>query len=128
MIDVIAAIIESGGRYLIGRRKKGKLKGKWEFPGGKLEGNETCEEFLVRELDEEFGVKVKVGRILSENVHDYGWAKIRLVGYYAEHVSGEFRLTDHDRIEWVLPNEFEGYDFAPADIPFVKKLVEEYSK
>ena len=47
---------------------------------------------------------------------------------YAEHVSGEFRLTDHDRIEWVLPNEFEGYDFAPADIPFVKKLVEEYSK
>ena len=75
-IDVIAAIIEIEGKFLIGRRKKEKsLGGKWEFPGGKLEPLEEHKECLIRELREEFGVEIEVGNLLGENTHDYGWKK-----------------------------------------------------
>lgn len=127
VLDVVAAIIEREGKFLIGRRIRGELKGKWEFPGGKLKNNETCKECLMRELYEEFRVKVEVGKRLGENVHDYGWVEIRLIGYYAKHVSGEFRLIDHDQIEWVPPHEFKNYDFAAADIPLVQIVADNYS-
>lgn len=123
MIDVTAAIIEKEGKYLIARRKGGNLNGKWEFPGGKLEDGESHEKCLERELDEEFGVKVEIGDYFLENVHKYKWGlEIRLVGYSAKHISGNFNLTVHDKIMWVYVNEMNCYDFAEADIPFIKKL------
>lgn len=123
MIKVAAAIIVKKNKILIAKRKSGDfLGGKWEFPGGKLEEGETLEECLKRELFEEFQIVAKVGSFFEENVHTYGDKTIHLLSYETEHVSGEFNLNVHDDIAWITKEELDNYDFAEADIPFVKKL------
>ncbi len=122
-IDVTAAIIERGGKFLIAKRKQGNhLENKWEFPGGKIEPEETPEACLQRELAEEFGVAVTVTNFVAQSVFDYGDRNIRLLGYSATYVSGDFQLNDHDEIRWISKEEFENYDFAPADLPLVEKV------
>jgi len=133
-ILVTAAIIERDGRVLIARRREGDhLAGKWEFPGGKVEPGETPEGCLARELEEEFGVRTRVGEFVVSSVHDYGDKKIELLAYRVEAPApaareastGEWRLHAHDRIEWVTPEEMNGYDFAQADLPIVARLQRE---
>jgi len=127
-IGVAAAIIKIESKVLIGRRRKGKsLEGKWEFPGGVIEDDETPEECLIREIKEEFGVVIEIGKCVGESIFDYGEVEIRLLGYYATHVSGEFTPKDHDRIELVFPKEFGRYDFAEADIPLARIVANDYS-
>ena len=124
IIEVTAALIEKDGKFLIARRKPGKhLEGKWEFPGGKIEGLETPEECLRRELREEFEIETKVGEFVAESVFEYETIRVRLLGYRVEYISGEFRLNDHDKIEWIHPSEFDTCDLAPADIPIAQKLI-----
>src|SRR3989344_7255961 len=122
-IDVTAAIIEKNGKFLIARRKKGKhLEYKWEFPGGKVEQQETSEECLVRELKEEFGIIAEVSDFVTESIFDYGDRKIRLLGYRAKYVSGKFKLNAHDKIKWIFASEFGKFDFAEADLPLIEKI------
>ena len=124
-IDVTAAIIEKDGKFLIAKRKKGKhLENKWEFPGGKIEELETPEECLARELEEEFGIIAEIADFITESFFDYGDRKIRLLGYRAKYISGEFRLNAHDDIKWVSANEFIEFDFAEADLPLIEKILE----
>lgn len=123
-IDVTAAIIEKDRKFLIAKRKKGKhLENKWEFPGGKIEQQETPEECLVRELEEEFGIVTEIAEFIAESLFDYGDRKIRLLGYRVKYISGEFRLNAHDDIRWISKNEFIRFDFAEADLPLVEKIL-----
>ncbi|MBI2670255.1 MAG: (deoxy)nucleoside triphosphate pyrophosphohydrolase [Candidatus Yanofskybacteria bacterium] len=123
IVDVVAAIIEKDGEFLIAKRKKGKhLEEKWEFPGGKIEVHETPEKCLERELKEEFGILVKARNFVAESIFDYGNVKIRLLGYKAKYISGEFNLNDHDEIKWVVADELVKFDLAEADIPLAKKV------
>lgn len=125
MINVTAAIIEKGGKFLIAKRAKGKhLENKWEFPGGKIEAQETPQECLRRELEEEFGITAEIGNFVTESIFDYGDRTIRLLGYNAKYISGEFRLNAHDEIRWVSADELSNFDFAEADLPIVKKIIE----
>ncbi len=124
IINATAAIIERDGKFLIAKRKRGKhLENKWEFPGGKIEDKETPEECLARELEEEFGIVAKIADFVAESVFNYGDKKVRLLGYRAQHISGEFILNDHDEVRWIFPNEFDSFDFAEADIPIIKKVL-----
>jgi len=123
-IDVTAAVIEQNGKFLIAKRKKGKhLENKWEFPGGKIEPGESPEKCLVRELREKFDIVAEIADFITESVFDYGDRKIRLLGYHAKYISGEFRLNAHDDIKWVFANEFVRFDFAAADLPLIDKLL-----
>jgi 8-oxo-dGTP diphosphatase len=123
IINVTAAVIENNGKFLIARRKKEKhLGGKWEFPGGKIEPQETPEECLRRELEEEFGIVAKINNFVAESVFDYGDRKIRLLGYYADYISGAFILNAHDEIRWVSADELNKFDFAEADLPLIRKI------
>lgn len=123
IIDVTAAIIEKDGKFLIAKRLKGKhLEGKWEFPGGKIEKNETPEECLARELQEEFDILAEIGDFVTESLFQYGKRNIRLLGYRAKYISGEFRLNAHDEIRWIPLNEFSKFDFAEADLPLIEKI------
>lgn len=125
MIDVAAAIIANEqGEILIARRKKGKaLEGLWEFPGGKIEGKETAEECLKRELREELNIEIQPCEWFGENEHDYGNIHIRLIAIKAKYVGGKVTLVDHDQYKWISPGELIKYEFAPADIVFVEKLM-----
>jgi len=109
---------------LAARRGPGKhLEGYWEFPGGKLEKNESPEGCLERELFEEFGISSKVGAYIGESVYDYGEKVVRLMGYEVEHTAGDFNLVDHDELRWLEIDQLSDVKWAPADIP----LVEQYA-
>ena len=125
MIDVTAAIIEKQGLLLITRRSVDKhLGGMWEFPGGKLELNESLEECLEREIKEELGIKIQVMKLLAVNDYRYEKGSIRLHAFRANFVEGEITLKDHDEYQWTPKTELDKYEFAPADIPFVNMLKE----
>ena len=123
MKTVTAAILEKDGKILIARRRDDdRQAGKWEFPGGTVEPDETPQTCLKREMQEEFGISVTVGRVFGENIYQYDHATIRLIACMVSWESGRMVLNDHADFRWVLPEQMLEYDFAPADIPFVRKL------
>lgn len=124
VIPVAAAIIENEqGMVLIARRKEGKSQGGlWEFPGGKIEVDETAENCLRRELLEEMNIAIEPYAFFGGNDHFYGDVHIRLVAYKAKFLSGEIKLIDHDDYTWVGRAQLVEYEFAPADVKFVEML------
>lgn len=123
LVTVTAAILKKDNKILIAKRKEGHLANKWEFPGGKLESNESPEECLKRELREEFGIDTKIGKLVATSIYEYPHIKIKLMAYEVEYITGEFRLNDHQEIIWVSKEDLSNYDLAPADIPIVKKII-----
>ena len=122
VIDVTAAIWVRDGRVLIARRRPGVSQaGLWEFPGGKIRPSETPEACLVREIEEELGVRVTIEGFFAESVHAYAERTIRLLAY---RVGGAGTPAPHDHAElrWVTPDELDRFDFCPADLPFVRQL------
>ena len=125
LTTVTCAIIEDGDKILIARRAADQnIAGKWEFPGGKVEEGESPEECLKRELEEEFGIQVEVGEFITSNKHHYDHISIELKAFRTKYISGEFTLSDHDKIEWVSPDELLDYDLAEADVPIAGELLE----
>lgn len=125
-LRVTAAILRRppDPRVLVARRAPGKdLAGYWEFPGGKIEAGETPEACLARELREEFDVEVLVRDFVARSVHAYPTRTVELLAFAADHVAGEFRLRDHDAIQWVAPHDLPTIRLAPADVPLVATLL-----
>ncbi|KRD81753.1 NUDIX hydrolase [Bacillus sp. Root147] len=126
MKKVMAAIIKDENRLLIAKRhSKDPLGGKWEFPGGKIEPGETPQECLVREIKEELGVEVKIGPFYDDNVYSSQDHDIHLLFYWAGIINGEVIPVVHDDLKWTTIEELANFDFAPADIPIVKRLMKE---
>ena len=101
-IKVVAAVIKKNNKILIARRKKGKqLEFKWEYPGGKLKNDEKESAALKRELKEEFSIEASIGKYLTESFCEYGDININLKAYIVQSFSGNFKLVDHDKIEWI---------------------------
>lgn len=123
---VTAAIIIKDGTALVVRRAPSeKLAGKWEFPGGKVEAGETAEACLERELYEELNIRGTTGQHLCDSRYDYGSGAILLKAYLYNWTSGKMKLTVHDQLKWLHPNELLSVDLAPADIA-VAQSVKEY--
>lgn len=122
MQEVVAAIIEQNHKILIARRKSGKKFGElWEFPGGKLEQNESPEIALQRELQEELGITAKIGKFIGRVTLPEN--KIAMSAYEVKYFSGEITLLDHSEFKWVKPSELNNYEYAPADIPLIEKYL-----
>ncbi len=120
---VTAAVIERNGKVLCARRKPGLVaEGLWEFPGGKLEVGETPESGLKRELEEELGVEATVGEFLCSVPFTGSFASFELVVYRADLLGGDLRLTDHDEIRWLPPEEMDESLFSKPDRPVVRML------
>ena len=117
MIQVAAGVLWHEGRVLLGERRR--PPGKWEFPGGKVEPGESAPECLVRELREELGIEVHVGRLIVEVRQE-----IHLLAYEATWVSGSLEVLDHVRVAWVLPGELSGYALMPGDVAVASKVLE----
>lgn len=120
---VTAAVVERNGKILVARRKTGMVAGGlWEFPGGKLEEGEDPEHGLARELEEELGVRARVGEFLCSVPFAGPLASFELVVYRTELLSDAFRLTDHDEIRWLAPAEMDESSFSKPDRPVVRLL------
>ena len=125
MIDVTAAVIESGGRILICRRRDGeRFGGLWEFPGGKTEPGESPEEGLGREIREELDLEIEVGDRIASFPFGKSSDGLILTAFFArlKPETPELVLKDHAEARWVRPADLERFDFAPADRPFVRIL------
>lgn len=123
MIKVTAAILIKDDKLLIAKRKPNdKLANKWEFPGGKIEDGETPEQCLKREMKEEFDINVSVDEYLGSSIYQYSHVSIKLLAYRTHWEGGTISLKAHDEFRWVSVKQLQEYDFAPADIPFIKKL------
>ncbi|MGB8334496.1 MAG: (deoxy)nucleoside triphosphate pyrophosphohydrolase [Desulfobacterales bacterium] len=124
IVKVTAAIMSSNDRVLIAQRKaEHHLAGKWEFPGGKIESGETPEECLRRELKEEFDIDTRVGAFLGSSHYPYDHQTIELLAFRVVWEDGILRVREHARVEWVRIGQLARFDFAPADVPFVEKLL-----
>jgi|UniRef100_UPI00404B54D3 8-oxo-dGTP diphosphatase len=121
-IPVVCALIEYEGRVLLAQRPHHKhLGGKWEFPGGKVEPDENPAQALIREIREELGCAIILGRELPRNEHTYDQTTIVMIPYLAqlEGNSAEIKPTEHIAVAWAKPEELLDYDLAAADLPVV---------
>lgn len=120
-IRVVAAALMRDGRVLAARRGPGQRQaGLWELPGGKVEAGESDAEALQRELAEELDLRIQVGEVLAENIHQYPDLTIRLVALKAT-LGGDQQpcATEHDALCWLGPDALHTVDWAPADIPLL---------
>lgn len=125
-IHVACAVIERDGLVLAALRSASKhLPLKWEFPGGKIEAGEGREECLRRELVEEMGVEISVGRALTPATHRYDAFTVTLYPYVCRIVSGEIALYEHAEIRWLTPAGLHELDWADADFPVIAQYQRE---
>lgn len=127
IIPVVCAIIERDGLVLCALRSEHmSLPGKWEFPGGKLEANELPEEALIREINEELNIEIKIIEALPIAEHAYVPEKIiQLIPYRCVTVSDETPTpTEHSELRWMKKDELPLLDWAAADIPIVLNYIQ----
>ena len=114
--DVVAAIIKKDDCYLLAKRNKEKYMGlKWEFPGGKVEKDESFEEALSREILEELNVNIEIHNKVTEERYQDDEINIVLHYYMCSLIDTDIVLSEHEAIEWVKKQDFLNYEFVPGD-------------
>ena len=124
MINVVAGIIRNkDNKILIAQRNMKKSQGGlWEFPGGKIENGETMEEAIVREIKEELDMDIAFESYFDEKKYIYPEKEINLIALNCRIVGEKYDVLEHEKVEWISVEEFDNFEFAPADIYFVNKL------
>jgi 8-oxo-dGTP diphosphatase len=126
-IEVVAAIVVHEGKVLCVQRGESKLdyiSKKFEFPGGKLEADETLEQALTREMSEELKMFVTVERLFLTVEHSYPDFNLVMHSFICHTHSRELTLTEHLQALWLGIDELDILDWAAADIPIVERLRE----
>lgn len=127
MITVVCAVIIQKHRVLATQRGPGQDRpGKWEFPGGKVQPGESETRALEREIDEELQVKIRPGYRLTPVIHHYPNVSICLIPYLCRLSAGEITLSEHSAYRWCTADELEQLDWAEADRPVVREVVERW--
>ena len=123
--EVVAALIWDNDKFMICQRPAHKARGLlWEFVGGKVEAGETKEAALIRECQEELGVTLSVGDVFMEVIHEYPDITVRLTLFNAVIAQGVPQKLEHNDIRWITPAEIPQYDFCPADVEILDKIME----
>lgn len=123
-IRVVAAVIADEGRYLITqRRPTAVLPLLWEFPGGRVEPNESDTDALKREVRHRLSVDIEVGELISFVSHPYEHYVVDLYLYECKVTAGELRALNVHDFRWATSDEFDQYPFTPADEASMNKLL-----
>ena len=123
--EVVAALIWDNDQFMICQRPAHKARGLlWEFVGGKVEAGETKEAALIRECREELAVTVSVGDVFMEVTHEYPDITVQLTLFNAVINQSVPQKLEHNDIRWITPAEIPQYDFCPADIEILDKIME----
>ena len=126
-IRVVAAVIkatnEKGDPMIFAtQRGYGDFKGGWEFPGGKIEEGETPQEALIREIREELETEIAVGELIDTIEYDYPTFHLSMDCFWAEIVSGDLVLKEHEAAKWLTKYELDTVEWRPADVTLIEKL------
>ena len=125
-IKVVAAVIcdslENTTKIFATARGYGEFKGKWEFPGGKLEVGETSQQALIREIQEELAVKIEVGELIDTIEYDYPTFHLSMDCFLCVVIDGEIILKEAEAAKWLDKYELYSVDWLPADIALIEKL------
>ena len=123
--EVVAALIWENDKFMICQRPAHKARGLlWEFVGGKVEAGETKEAALIRECQEELGVTLSVGDVFMEVIHEYPDITVQLTLFNAVIAEGSPQKLEHNDIRWITPAEIPQYNFCPADVEILDKIME----
>ena len=123
--EVVAALIWDEDQFMICQRPAHKARGLlWEFVGGKVEAGETKEAALIRECQEELAVTLSAEDVFMEVVHEYPDITVRLTLFNATIAEGVPQKLEHNDIRWITPAEIPQYDFCPADVEILDKIME----
>ena len=127
MIEVVAALIWQGDKFMICQRSAHKARGLlWEFVGGKVEPGETKEQALIRECMEELAITLSVGDVFMDVTHEYPDITVHLTLFNATIAEGEPQKLEHNDIKWITPSKIPNYEFCPADKEILAKICEVY--
>lgn len=123
-VHVVGAIIKNdNGEILCALRGPDMtLANYWEFPGGKIEKGESKSEALQREVLEELGCEIDVLKQVEDTTYEYDAVIVRLETFYSRIKSGTPKSFEHAELRWVPVNQLAALNWAPADIPAVKKV------
>ena len=123
-VKVVAAIIRDGNHILATQRGYGEQKDGWEFPGGKVESNETPEAAIVREIREELNADIEVTGFLTTVEHDYPNFHLSMDCFWARLAEGsEMKLLEHEAAKWLSIENINSVDWLPADIKVVEAII-----
>jgi 8-oxo-dGTP diphosphatase len=124
IIEVVAALIWCGDRFMICQRPQNKSRGLlWEFVGGKVEKGESNGQALIRECKEELAITVEPISEFAVVIHKYSDITIRLTVFNSVIKSGEPKLLEHNDIKWIAKEEIKNYNFCPADEEILNKII-----
>ena len=124
IVQVVAAVIVRGdGRYLLAQRPTGKVyAGYWEFPGGKIDADESPASALCRELDEELGIQVTVLQPFMAVHHDYPDRSVDLEFYLVDEWRGQPAGLEGQGLRWIAAAEIDRASLLPANLPVLDAL------
>jgi len=121
-IRVVAAVIRDADRIFATQRGYGNFKGGWEFPGGKIEDGETPQEAIVREIKEELEIEIEVGELIDTIEYDYPTFHLSMDCFWAEIVSGDMVLKEHEAAKWLTKETLDSVEWLPADIALIEQI------
>ena len=130
-IKVVAAVIRSAGEdgrpvVFATQRGYGDYKDWWEFPGGKIEGSETPEEALVREIREELDAGITVERYLTTVEYDYPAFHLSMDCFWCRLAEGRLTLLEHEAARWLPLHHLRQVNWLPADLMVIEAIEKEY--
>ncbi len=121
-IRVVAAIIIENGKVFATQRGYGEFKDGWEFPGGKIEPDETPEAAVVREIREELDIEVEVLKLLDTVEYDYPKFHLSMDCFICKIKSGNFVLKEHEAAKWLTKETLDSVEWLPADQGLIGKI------
>lgn len=124
----VGIIINPAGEILLAKRHDHLHQGgKWEFPGGKVESDETVTQALIRELKEEVSLLVSTSSPFMTISHDYPDKQVLLDIHLVQDFSGEAIGAESQQIAWVSQAQLKDYDFPEANLPILEKIYQQLS-
>lgn len=125
-LNVVAAIIKDDGKFLATKRGYGEFINMWEFPGGKIEENESGEDALVREIKEELDCTIEITNFALDLEYQYPGFYLKMTCFEAIIIEGTPKLLEHNDARWLSVDDLDSVNWIPADIQIIDYLKDTY--